>query len=100
MSPFFTPASGKTHMAATMKMAVTMTNPDSPGRIGDPLQNASTPATISVTAETTALTSFGMAIAWFRPSVGTHRHRRRLVRTERGATHVLLHALGVDAVAA
>jgi len=37
MSPFFTPASGKTHIAATMKMAVTMTNPDSPGWIGDPL---------------------------------------------------------------
>jgi hypothetical protein len=43
-------------------MAVTMTNPDNPGRIGDPLQNASTPATISVTAETAALTSFGMGI--------------------------------------
>src|SRR5215468_10129239 len=68
-SPFFTPASGKTHMAATMNTAVPMTNVESPGRIGDPLQNASTAATISATAESTALTSFGMASDWFEPQL-------------------------------
>src|SRR5262249_27108694 len=62
-SPFFTPASGKIHTAATMNTAVTITNIESSGRIGEPLQNASTAATISATAETPALTSVGTAIA-------------------------------------
>src|SRR5262245_41106884 len=62
-SPFFTPASGKIHIAATMNTAVAMTKIESSGRIGDPLQNASTAATISATAETAALTSVGTAIA-------------------------------------
>src|SRR5262249_20621456 len=62
-SPFFTPASGKPHIAATMNTAVTITNIESPGRIGEPLQNASTAATISATTETPALTSVGTAIA-------------------------------------
>src|SRR5262252_930388 len=64
-SPFFTPASGKTHIAATMNTAVAMTKIESSGRIGDPLQNASTAATISATAETAALTSVGTAIAFW-----------------------------------
>src|SRR6516162_4722046 len=62
-SPFFTPAAGKTHIAATMNTAVMITNIESSGRIGEPLQNASTAATISATAETPALTSVGTAIA-------------------------------------
>jgi hypothetical protein len=37
-SPFLTPASGKTHIATTMKTAVTITNVAYSGRIGDPLQ--------------------------------------------------------------
>src|SRR5262249_45491574 len=60
---FFTPASGKIHIAATMNRAVAMTKIESSGRIGDPLQNASTAATISATAETAALTPVGTAIA-------------------------------------
>src|SRR5215472_9470165 len=43
-----------------MKMAVAMTTFARSGRIGEPLHHASTPATISVIAETTALTSVGM----------------------------------------
>src|SRR5262249_21673593 len=62
-SPFFAPACGKIHIAATMNTAVAMTKIESCGRIGDPLQNASTAATISATAETAALTSVGTAIA-------------------------------------
>lgn len=34
-SPFLTPASGKIHMAITMNTAVTMTNVENSGRIGD-----------------------------------------------------------------
>jgi hypothetical protein len=37
-SPFFTPASGKTHIAATMSTAVPMTKVASSGRTGEPLQ--------------------------------------------------------------
>src|SRR5262249_32540103 len=62
-SPFFTPASGKIHIAATMNAAVMMTNIESSGRIGEPLQKASTAATISATAEAAPLASVGTAIA-------------------------------------
>src|SRR5437764_9106862 len=37
-SPFFTPASGNTHIEATIKTATTMTNVEYSARIGDPLQ--------------------------------------------------------------
>ena len=36
--PFFTPASGNTHIAAIMKIAVATTKLEKPWRIGDPLQ--------------------------------------------------------------
>ena len=35
---FFTPASGKIHIATTMKTAVTMMKVEKSGRMGDPLQ--------------------------------------------------------------
>jgi hypothetical protein len=38
LSPFLTPASGKIHMATTMKTAVIMMYVEKSGRIGDPLQ--------------------------------------------------------------
>jgi hypothetical protein len=58
-SLFLAPASGKTHMAATISTAVTITKVAKSGRIGEPLQNDSTPATSSTMAERTALTSYG-----------------------------------------
>src|SRR3982074_595770 len=60
-SPFFTPASGKIHIATTMKTAVTMTKIEKSGRIGEPLHQARTAATIRTMTETAALTSLGMA---------------------------------------
>jgi hypothetical protein len=60
-SPFFAPASEKTHMAATISTAVTITKVAKSGRTGEPLQNERTPATKSTTAERTALTSYGGA---------------------------------------
>src|SRR4030081_1874347 len=62
-SPFFTPASGKIHIATTMKTAVTMTKIEKSGRIGEPLHQARTAATIRTMTETAALTSLGMASA-------------------------------------
>src|SRR3982075_1268407 len=64
-SPFFTPASGKIHIATTMKTAVTMTKIEKSGRIGEPLHQARTAATIRTMTETAALTSLGMASARF-----------------------------------
>ncbi len=60
-SPFFTPASGKTHIAAIMKIAVPMMKVAKPWRMGDPLQKARMTATVNVMSDTAALTSFGMA---------------------------------------
>src|SRR5262249_62066879 len=62
-SPFFTPASGKIHIATTMNTAVMMTKVEKSGRIGEPLHHARTAATIRTTTETAALTSLGMASA-------------------------------------
>src|SRR5262249_20164791 len=96
-SPFFTPASGKIHIAATMNAAVMMTNIESSGRIGEPLPKASTAATISARGETAALTSVGTAIALCL-SVGADGNRRRLVGTTRGAAQVPLHEPRIVAV--
>ena len=65
-SPFLTPASGNTHIEATIRIAVTMTNVEYSGRTGDPLQYASTAATRSAMNETAALTSLGIAGTSFR----------------------------------
>jgi hypothetical protein len=61
LTSFFAPASGKTHMAATISTAMTITKVAKSGRIGEPLQNESTPATKSTMADRTALTSYGTA---------------------------------------
>jgi hypothetical protein len=37
-SPFFTPASEKTHMAASISTAMTITKAEKSGRIGEPLK--------------------------------------------------------------
>src|SRR5262249_12715798 len=96
-SVFSRVASGKIHRAAPMNAAVMMTNIESSGRIGEPLQKARTAATISATAETAALTSVGTAIALCL-SVGADGNRRRLVGTARGAAQVPLHEPRIVAV--
>src|SRR5262245_2943103 len=85
-------------MAATMNPAAMITKVESSERIGEPLQNASTAATISARAESAALTSFGMAIAHVLPSIDSDRDRRRLVGPARCAAQVLLHKPRVVAV--
>jgi hypothetical protein len=56
---FLPAASGNTHIAATISTATIMTKIEKSRRIGEPLQKASTPATIRTIAESTAFTSFG-----------------------------------------
>jgi hypothetical protein len=63
-SRFFASASGKIHIASTMNTTVTMMYVENSGRIGDPLQYAKTTATIRESAETMALTSFGIAVSF------------------------------------
>src|SRR5262249_18736469 len=98
---FFTPASGKIHIAATMNTAVTITNIQSSRRIGEPPQKASTPATISAAAGDPALTSVGTANApslQFAPAGTPPPAPGRRGGPPRRAAQVLLHEPRIVAV--
>ena len=61
-------------MAITMNTAVTMTNVENSGRIGDRAQQANPAATIRVMIDTMALTSAGMSTTRIVDEVELARH--------------------------
>jgi hypothetical protein len=78
----FPTASGNTHIAPTISTATIMMKAENPWRIGEPLQKASTPATISTITERAAFTSLGTA-APQNILVGANRHAGGLIGQSR-----------------